>query len=101
MNKERDLLMRVCRFLDTDVENDYGLGSDIRNLLSQPNEEKLSMQQRLEEYKKGYARAEQRLKREPLSDEEINAIDLPEKQCTLRELVRIIEKAHGIGVENE
>jgi len=36
-------------------------------------------------------------KREPLSDEEINAIDLPEKQCTIRELVRIIEKAHGIG----
>jgi hypothetical protein len=36
--------------------------------------------------------------REPLSYEEINAIDLPKKQCTLRELVRIIEKAHGIGV---
>jgi len=40
-------------------------------------------------------------KRDPLSDEEINAIDLPEKQCTIREFVRIIEKAHGIGVENE
>lgn len=37
-------------------------------------------------------------KQEPLSDEKINAIDLPEKQCTLRELVRLIEKAHGIGV---
>jgi hypothetical protein len=36
-------------------------------------------------------------KREPLSDEEINAIDLLEKQCTIREFVRIIEKAHGIG----
>jgi len=36
-------------------------------------------------------------KREPLSDEKINAIDLPEKQSTLRELVRLIEKAHGIG----
>jgi len=36
-------------------------------------------------------------KREPLSYEEINAIDLPEKQCTIIELVRIIEKAHGIG----
>ena len=71
MSKERDLLMRVCRFLDTDVENDYGLGSDIRNLLAQPNEEKLTMTQRLEEYKKGYARAEQRLKCEPLSDKMI------------------------------
>jgi hypothetical protein len=101
MNKERDLLIKVCVFLDSHVENDCGLISDIRNLLSQPNEEKLSMQQRLEEYKKGYARAEQHLKREHLSDEEINAINLPEKQCTLRELVRLIEKAHGIGVENE
>jgi hypothetical protein len=36
--------------------------------------------------------------RVPLSDEEINAIDLPEKQCTIIELVRIIEKTHGIGV---
>ena len=101
MSKERALLRKVCVFLDSHVENDCGIISDIRNLLSQPNEEKLSMQQRLEEYKKGYARAEQHLKREPLSDEEINAINLPEKQCTLRELVRLIEKAHGIGVENE
>ena len=101
MSKERALLRKVCVFLDSHVENDCGIISDIRNLLSQPNEEKLSMQQRLEEYKKGYARAEQHLKRKPLSDEEINAINLPEKQCTLRELVRLIEKAHGIGVENE
>ena len=48
-----------------------------------------------------FVKSEQHLKREPLSDEEINAINLPEKQCTLRELVRLIEKAHGIGVENE
>ena len=48
-----------------------------------------------------FVKSEQQLKREPLSDEEINAINLPEKQCTLRELVRLIEKAHGIGVENE
>jgi len=101
MSKERDLLMRVCRFLDTDVENDYGLGSDIRNLLSQPNEEKLTMTQRLEEYKKGYARAENNLKREPLSDTAIaelwaNKSPMNEFECT-----RLIEKAHGIGVENE
>lgn len=71
MSKERALLRKVCVFLDSHVENDCGLISDIRNLLSQPNEEKLTMTQRLEEYKKGYARAEQRLKREPLSDEMI------------------------------
>jgi len=50
-----------------------------------------------EMYQRGYAAAERDLKPEPLSDEEINAIDLPEKQCTIREFVRIIEKAHGIG----
>jgi hypothetical protein len=44
-----------------------------------------------------FVKSEQHLKREPLSDEEINAINLPEKQCTLRELVRLIEKMHGIG----
>ena len=52
-----------------------------------------------EMYQRGYAAAERDLKREPLSDEEINAINLPEKQCTLREFVRFIEKAHGIGGE--
>jgi len=70
MSKERDLLMRVCRFLDTDVENDYGLGSDIRNLLAQPNEEKLTMTQRLEEYKKGYAKAEEHLRGNTMSTEQ-------------------------------
>ena len=40
-------------------------------------------------------------KREPLSDEKINAIDLPEKQLILRELVRLIEKAHGITGETK
>jgi hypothetical protein len=33
-----------------------------------------------EMYQRGYAKAKDDLKREPLSDEEINAIDLPEKQ---------------------
>lgn len=64
MSRERELLMKVCKFLDSDVENNYGLVSEIRSLLAQPNEEKLTMTQRLEEYKKGYARAEQRLKTE-------------------------------------
>ena len=54
-----------------------------------------------EMYQRGYAAAERDLKREPLSDEEINAINLPEKQCTLRELVRLIEKEHGIGIDDE
>ena len=101
MSKERDLLIRVCVFLDSHMENDGGLISDIKSLLSQPNEEKLTMTQRLEEYKKGYLRAEQHLKREPLSDEAIaelwaNKSPINEFECT-----RLIEKAHGIGVDDE
>ena len=70
MSKERALLRKVCVFLDSHVENDCGLISDIRNLLSQPNEEKLSMQQRLEEYKKGYAKAEEDLRGKTMSKEQ-------------------------------
>jgi hypothetical protein len=98
MNKERELLMKVCKFLDSNVENDYGLISEIRNLLAQPSEEKLTMTQRLEEYKKGYARAEQHLKREPLSDHYISLI---RRDVSFDDLVRGIEKAHGIGLDDE
>jgi hypothetical protein len=88
-------------------------------------EEKLTMRQRLEEYKKGYAQAEKDLKREPLSDDEIFNIGY-NAGFTLDHVkdgdgsvygflneygyidnnpyfkfVRAIEKAHGIGVENE
>ncbi len=126
MSKERALLRKVCVFLDSHVENDCGLISDIRSLLSEPNEEKLTMTQRLEEYKKGYARAEQRLKREPLSDEEIFSIgyiagftlDHVENDNgdstygflneygyinndPYLKFVRAIEQAHGIGVGDE
>tara|TARA_R110000868_G_scaffold47849_1_gene156347 strand:+ start:42 stop:611 length:570 start_codon:yes stop_codon:yes gene_type:complete len=36
MNEERKLLVRIYRFLESDVENDFGLGSDIRELLTHP-----------------------------------------------------------------
>ena len=38
MNKERELLKKVLAFLETDVENDFGFGSDIKYLLAQPEE---------------------------------------------------------------
>jgi hypothetical protein len=109
MSRERELLMKVCKFLDSDVENNYGLVSEIRSLLAQPNEEKLSMTQRLEEYKKGYARAEQHLKREHLSEGELNSLYYQATSQTLREqdtrlafgFARAIEKAHGIGIDDE
>ena len=36
MSKERELLQKVLAFLETDVENDFGFGSDIKKLLAQP-----------------------------------------------------------------
>jgi hypothetical protein len=35
----------------------------------------------------------------PLTDEQIDALELPPNGCTMRELVRAIERAHGIGEE--
>ena len=98
MSKERELLMKICKFLDSDVENDYGFGSDIRSLLAQPNEERLSMPQRLEEYKKGDARAEQRLKQEPLSREVYMKCftDTYDSINPITDFVRAIERVHGI-----
>jgi len=36
MSIERELLVRIYRFLKSNVENDFGLGSDIRELLTHP-----------------------------------------------------------------
>ena len=102
MSKERDLLIRACVFIDTHVENnDCGLISDIRSLLSEPNEEKLTMLQRIEEYKKGYAQAEKRLKREPLSRKEYMKCftDTYDSINPITDFVKAIEKEHGIGGE--
>lgn len=35
--------------------------------------------------------------RKPLTDEEINALELPPSGCNFRDIVRVIERAHGIG----
>ena len=35
MSREREMLKKVLAFLETDVENDFGFGSDIKVLLAQ------------------------------------------------------------------
>ena len=35
--------------------------------------------------------------RKSLTDEEIDNLELPPNGCTMRELVRAVERAHGIG----
>jgi hypothetical protein len=50
-----------------------------------------------EMYQRGYAAAERDLKREPLSDEAICEVLLKKEWKGFVELVRNIEKMHGIG----
>ncbi len=101
MSKERELLKRVRDTLRELKETHYDLYWDIQAELDLAPQKREPAQTAREMYQRGYAKAKDDLKREPLSDEEINAIDLPEKQCTIREFVRIIEKTHGIGVNDE
>lgn len=59
----------------------------------------LTPREGLAEYKKGYAKAELDLKREPLSYEAVCEILLRKEWRDFVDLARIIEKAHGIGGE--
>lgn len=59
----------------------------------------LTPREGLTEYKKGYARAELDVKREPLSNEAVCKILIRNEWKGFADLVRMVEKAHGIGVE--
>jgi len=78
---------------------DHVYVNKIRYVEFQP--EPLTPRQGLEEYKKGYAKAELDLKREPLTDEAVCKILLKKEWKGFVQLVRIIEKEHGIGERNE
>jgi hypothetical protein len=55
-----------------------------------------------EMYQRGYAKAKGDLKREPLSDDWIkDNMHLIHRDVSFTDLVRSIEKAHGIGVNDE
>jgi len=84
----------------------------IDGVLAKQEQENLTPRQGLAEYKKGYAKAELDLKREPLSDVEVLKIaikiagdigiehDPTDFEGTgVFELARAIEKYHGIGLE--
>ncbi len=123
MSKERETLITDLSInaVDGFFYITQELQSEIRELLAKP--EAITPREGLTEYKKGYAKAELDLKREPLSDEEVFdigykagfAIDQDESADYESEaygflngdgyvdnepyfkLVRAIEKAHGIG----
>ena len=90
MSKEMDLLKKI---LATGWLN-HELSCEVEAILAQPEQEPLTPRQGLEEYKRGYARAEIDLKREPLSDQAVLNLVVNRSR---NELARAIEKAHGIG----
>ena len=86
----------------------------LTNRLAQPEQETITPRQGLEEYKRGYAKAELDLKREPLGLEEINEcmansdsfgfngdVYIADGDNAFENFARAIEKAHGIGVDDE
>jgi hypothetical protein len=68
----------------------------LTQLLAQPDQENLTPRQGLAEFKKGYARAELDLKREPLSTDKIWSFS----HLLFFDAMRQLEKAHGIGVDD-
>ena len=75
--------------------------TDVTPVYTTPPKREPSMTGR-EMYQRGYAKAKDDLKREPLSDDWIkDNIHLIHQDVSFTDLVRSIEKAHGIGVENE
>ena len=94
MSKERELLKKI---LATGWLNNE-LSCGVEELLAQP--ETLTPRQGLEEYKRGYARAELDLKREPLTPQQIsvgNQSTLNVTRDAFKQGVKYAEKAHGIG----
>jgi hypothetical protein len=106
MSKERELLKQIQQFLLCDCEDIYGFARDIEQLLEQPEEDQTPYCNTglLEVWENGHDTGLRSAEttREPLSDEWIkNNIHFIHRDVSFAELVRAIEKAHGIGVDNE
>ena len=109
MSIERELLKRVISGDDDgDFFISHRLYKDIETFLAQPEQEPttrhaLDSYWNQEAYQRGYAHAVRDLKREPLSDEQYMKlyIDTYNNVNPITEFVRAIEKAHGIGVNDD
>ncbi len=100
MSKERELLERV----KAEGYISFGLYKEIKELLAQPEQENLTPRQGLEEYKKGYAKAELDLKLERINHDDIldRSIDGSfEYKDGFMDGVMFAENHHGIGVNDE
>ena len=102
MSIERELLEKV---ISGDNKGDffisYDLYKEIHEFLAKPKREGLTPREGLTEYKKGYARAELDLKREPLSDKDIGKgfllTDVWHRYECFIAGIKWAERQHGIG----
>ena len=91
MSEERELLKKI---LATGWLNNT-ISCEVEELLAQPEQE--PVEDRIARWHKlGYEQGRKSLKREPLSDEQIEAAR-EGNTITVHEFARAIEKAHGIG----
>ena len=102
MSIERELLKRVI-FGDDDGDFfiSHRLYKDIETFLAQPEQEPttrhaLDSYWNQEAYQRGYAHAVRDLKREPLSEGAVSEFLMGGFSTHLMDLVRMVEKAHGI-----
>ena len=97
MSKERELLQKVVNHMWQGE-----LVDEIKEVLAQPEQSSttrhaLDSYWNQEAYQRGYAEAELKLKREPLSFEDLNIM-----WCgNPIDFARRIESIHGIGVDND
>ena len=106
MTIERELLKRFMTELKTE-EDVVSLFNGIKECLAQPEKKQkpttrhaLDSYWNQEAYQRGYAEAKLKLKREPLSDNEISkgyTTRLHMTQHAFYDGVKFAEKAHGIG----
>jgi len=94
MSKERELLKKIWEDLDGDRDNYNSLCEEIEELLAQP-----------EQFKPDWVNYRQGVedgKLEPLSNKWLeDNIGLIHRDVSFTDLVRGVEKAHGIGETNE
>ena len=106
MEETKELLAQPEQDLEVLKKDWVNFGYEAGRKSALSKQEPLTPRQGLEEYKRGYAQAELDLKREPLSDEEIMILgvqNLCNKANSFKPFgfARAIEKAHGIGGNND
>jgi hypothetical protein len=98
MSKEREILRKIVDYM---WEGE--LVDEIKELLAQPEQE--AVEDRIARWHRlGYEQGKKASQREPLSDEEIAILwgdKHSGKTFMVRNFARAIEKAHGIGGDDE